>query len=80
MRVCEHLGEGGRGGRGEGRFNVLPWYRLVGVASTSSETQGGKTGLPARVSGHHVERRRGIIVNIQEVGRQLTPTLGSRVW
>ena len=23
---------------GEGRINVLPWYRLVGVVSTSSET------------------------------------------
>ena len=29
-------------GEKEGRFNVLPWYRLVGVAKTSSETQGGK--------------------------------------
>ena len=24
---------------GEGRINVLPWYRPVGVAKTSSETQ-----------------------------------------
>ena len=24
---------------GKGRINVLPWYRLVGVAITSSETQ-----------------------------------------
>ena len=39
---------------GEGRIKVLLWYRLVGVASTSSETQGGKTGLRARVSGRHV--------------------------
>ena len=32
----------------EGRINVLPWYRLVGVVSTSNETQGGKTGLPRK--------------------------------
>ena len=31
---------------GEGRINVLPWYRRVDVVSTSSETQGGKTGCP----------------------------------
>ena len=37
----------------EGRINVLPWYRLVGVVGTSRETQGGKTRLPARVSGRH---------------------------
>ena len=35
---------------GEGRINVQPWYRLVGVVSTSSETH----RLPARVSGHLV--------------------------
>ena len=40
----------------EGRIHVLPWCRLVGVAKTSSETQGGRTGLPARVSGRHVVR------------------------
>ena len=28
----------------EGRINVLPWYRLVGVAETSSETQRRKSG------------------------------------
>ena len=51
------LKQGGtrRGWRG-GRINVLPWYRLVRVVSTSSETQGGKTGLPARVDGRHVVR------------------------
>ena len=32
------------------------WYRQVGGASTSSETEGGMTGLPARVSGPHVVR------------------------
>ena len=37
--------------RGQGRINVLPWYRLVGA-------QGGSTGLPARVSGRHVVRGR----------------------
>ena len=49
---CQNLGKEWR----KGRINVLPWYRLVGVVSTSSETQGGKTGLPARVSGRHVVR------------------------
>ena len=37
--------------REEWRINVLPWYRLVGVVLT-----GRKTGLPARVCGHHVVR------------------------
>ena len=49
---------------GEGRINVLPWYRQVGVASTSTETQGKMIGLPARVSGRHVVR-----------GRQSSPVL-----
>ena len=40
--------------RREGRMNVLPWYRPVGVVRTSSESHEGKTGLPARVRGHHV--------------------------
>ena len=43
--------------------DILPWYRLVGVVSTSSETEGWKTGLPARV-GRHVVR-----------GRQSSPIL-----
>ena len=43
---------------GEGRINVLPWYRQVGVASTSTETQGKMIGLPARVSGRHVVQGR----------------------
>ena len=38
----------------EGRIDVVPWYRLVGVVRTSSESHEGKTGLPARVRGHHV--------------------------
>ena len=46
----------------------LGWYRLVGVAKTSSETQGGRAGLPARVSGRHVVR-----------GRQSSPTLEVRL-
>ena len=29
--------------------DVLPWYRQVGVVSSSSETQGGKTVLPVVV-------------------------------
>ena len=53
-----HAGRGGR--RGEGRSNVLPWYRLVGAVSTSSQThKRGKAGLPVkRVSGRHVVRGR----------------------
>ena len=39
-------------------MNILPWYRLVGVAKTSSKAPGGSTGLPARGSGRHVVRRR----------------------
>ena len=57
LRVCEHLFDFGVAhAGGEGRINVLPWYRQVGVASTSTETQGKKIGLPARVRGHHVIR------------------------
>ena len=41
----------------EGRINVQPWYRPVGVAKNlQSETQEGRTGLPARVSGRHMVR------------------------
>ena len=59
LRVCEHRWIEGGTRRGEGRINVLPWYRLVGVVSTSRwVAQGGKIGLPARVSGHHVVRGR----------------------
>ena len=42
--------------REKGELKSLPWYRLVGVVSTSSETQGGKTVLPARVSDRPVVR------------------------
>ena len=58
-RVCASTPADGvaRAGR-ERRINFLPWHRPVGVTSTSSETQGGKTGLSARVSGHHVVRGR----------------------
>ena len=42
----------------KGEKNVVRWCRPVGVGSTSSETQGGETELPARVSGHHVVRKR----------------------
>ena len=42
--------------RREGRINVLPWYRLVGVAKTSSETQRRKNRAAPRVSGRHVVR------------------------
>ena len=48
LRVCKHpvMEEAHAGG--EGRIYVLSWYRPVGVAKTSSETHGGKTGLPAK--------------------------------
>ena len=49
LRVCCHLCTTGWHTQGEkGRIDVLPWYRLVGVVSTSSETQGGKTELPCK--------------------------------
>ena len=64
LRVRNHLELGVAHAGEEGRINVLPWYRRVGVAKTSSETQGGRTGLPARVSGRHVVR-----------GRQSSPIL-----
>ena len=40
LRVCKHLGVGvaHAGGR-KGELRTLPWYRPVGVAKTSSETQ-----------------------------------------
>ena len=41
-RGVAHAGE-------EGRINVLPWYRLVGVAKTSRR-KGGRARLPARVT------------------------------
>ena len=61
----------------EGRMNVLPWYRLVGVASTSSETQGGKTGLPARASGRHVVRGRqsSSVLNVPRQQARLVKTV-----
>ena len=43
LRVCEHFGLGRGTRRGEGRIDVLPWNRPVGVASTSSETQRRKS-------------------------------------
>ena len=55
LRVCRHLIIRVARAGGEERIYVLPWYRPVGVVSTSSETHGGKTGLP-RVSGRHVVR------------------------
>ena len=36
--VCKHLSSRSGTCRGEGRINVLPWYRPVGVAKTSSES------------------------------------------
>ena len=39
---------------GEGRINILPWYRLVGVPVPPVSRNGGRTRLPARVSGRHV--------------------------
>ena len=50
---------GGDTRRGEGRINVTPWYRLVGVAkSLQLVAKEGEPGLPARVSGRYVVRRR----------------------
>ena len=66
LRVCKHLGDGVAHAEWEGWNNVLPWYRLVGVVSTFCLAHGGKTGLPARVSGRHVVR-----------GRQSLPILES---
>ena len=40
----------------EGRINVLPWCRPVGVAKTSSRRKEEGTWRPARVSGRHVVR------------------------
>ena len=41
------LHEGLHTQREEGRSNFLPWYRLVGVESTSSQThKEGRPGLP----------------------------------
>ena len=66
LKACQKQAAGPRGSRTcvcaitlahagrEGRINVLPWYRLVGVTSTSSEAQEGKTRLPPRVRGRHV--------------------------
>ena len=43
LRVCKHLLVGvAHAGRREW-VNILPWYRLVGVAKTSSETQRRKS-------------------------------------
>ena len=43
LRVCKHL--------------VRVWHtQECPAVSISSETQGGKAGLPARTSGHHVVR------------------------
>ena len=39
LRVCRHPFVSGCHTQGEGRINVLPWYRPVGVAKTSSESQ-----------------------------------------
>ena len=42
--VCANtLSSGVAHAGGEGRINVLPWYRLVGVAKNSSETQRRKS-------------------------------------
>ena len=43
LRVCKHLVAGVARAGEEERINVLPWYRLVGVAKTSSETQRRKS-------------------------------------
>ena len=48
-------------GEGEGRINVLPWYRPVSVAKylpVTGTNAGWKTGLLAKASGRHVVRGR----------------------
>ena len=42
----------------EGRIDVLPWYRVVGVAKPPERRKGGRAGLPVRASGRHVVRGR----------------------
>ena len=37
-------------------MNVLPWHHLVGVAIPPASCKGGRTGLPARVTGRYVVR------------------------
>ena len=42
----------------QGRKDILPWYRPVGVAKTSGEThKEEEPGCPKRVSGRQVVRR-----------------------
>ena len=49
LRVCKHPLASGVGHEGgEGRFNVLPWYRLVGVAILPTSREGGRAGLPKK--------------------------------
>ena len=43
LRVCKHLLAGVAHAGEEGWINILPWYRLVGVAKSSSETQRRKS-------------------------------------
>ena len=55
--LCVVMGSGTR--REEWWIDILPWYRLVGVAKNSSETQKKeKSGCPCMVSGHQVVWRR----------------------
>ena len=58
LRVCKHFSTPGDTCREKGRINVLRWYLPVGVAIPSVSRKGGRTGLPARVSGRQVVRRR----------------------
>ena len=48
LRVCEHLPRRVAHAGGEGRTNILPWYRLVGVAIPPVSREGGRTGLPKK--------------------------------
>ena len=48
LRECKHLSDGVAHVGGEGWINILPWYRLVGVAIPPVSREGVRTGLPKK--------------------------------
>ena len=46
LRVCKHLFRRVAHAGVEGWINILPWYRLVGVAIPPVSREGGRAGLP----------------------------------
>ena len=46
--VCANTFDAGVAHAGEGWFNILPWYRLDGVAIPPVSRKGGRAGLPPR--------------------------------